>query len=69
VLDTFQQLAAMPRMGTPCGFRRSTLRRLRRWRVRDFENWLIFYQPKRDGIEVVHVIHGARDIEALLDEG
>jgi hypothetical protein len=25
-------------------------------------------KAKRDGVEIVHVLHGARDIESLLDE-
>jgi toxin ParE1/3/4 len=53
-------------MGTPCGFARPSLRRLRRWRVGGFDSWLIFYLPKCEGVEVVHVMHGARDIERLL---
>ncbi len=65
--ETFEALAYMPRMGKLCGFRRPSLRRVRRWPVKGFENWLAFYQPKRDGIEIVRVIHGSRDIEALLD--
>jgi toxin ParE1/3/4 len=59
--------ARMPRMGARCGFRRTATRRLRRWPAKGFENWLIFYQAKRDGVEIVHVLHGARDIEGLLD--
>lgn len=66
---TFQELAETPHMGPLCGFERPSLRRLRRWRIEGFENWLIFYQPKRTGVEIVHVIHGARDIETLLGEG
>jgi toxin ParE1/3/4 len=31
-----------------------------------FANWLIFYRPTHDGIEVVRVLHGARDVGALL---
>jgi hypothetical protein len=38
-----------------------------RWPVKGFENWLIFYIPKRNGVEIVHVIHAARDIQSLLD--
>src|SRR5271165_1359153 len=45
------------------GFRKPATSRLRRWPVKGFENWLIFYQPKRDGVEIVYVMHGARDIE------
>ena len=46
--------------------KKAALRRVRRWPVTGFENWLIFYLPRANGVEVVHIIHGARDIEALL---
>ncbi len=65
--STFDALAKMPKLGVLCAFQRPVLRRLRRWPVKGFENWLIFYLPKRDGVEIVHLIHGARDIESLLD--
>ena len=29
-------------------------------------NYVIFYLPKREGIEVVRVLHGARDIEDIF---
>jgi toxin ParE1/3/4 len=64
--NAFEDLAAMPETGARCGFQRTAIRRLRRWPVKGFENWLIFYLPRRCGIEVVHSIHGARDIESLL---
>ena len=66
--QTCDQLARMPHMGMLCGFRRASLRRVRRWRVQGFDNWLIFYLPRRDGVEIIHIIHGARDIEQLLGE-
>jgi toxin ParE1/3/4 len=31
-------------------------------------NYLIFYQPTSDGIDIVRVLHGARDFEALLED-
>jgi toxin ParE1/3/4 len=65
--NTFEALAKMPKLGVLCAFRSPALRRLRRWPVRGFENWLIFYLPRRNGVEIVHLIHGARDIESLLD--
>jgi toxin ParE1/3/4 len=68
LISSFEILSHMPRMGALCGFRKPMTRRLRRWQVKDFESWLIFYQAKRDGVEIVHVLHGARDIESLLDE-
>lgn len=63
---TFEELAGMPRAGLLCDFRRPALRRLRRWWIKGFENWLVFYVPKRNGIEIVRVVHGARDIENLF---
>jgi len=67
-MGSFQALAEMPKMGFLGGFHKPSTRRFRRWPVKDFENWLIFYQATRHGVEVVHVIHGARDIEALLNK-
>jgi toxin ParE1/3/4 len=31
--------------------------------------YVIFYNPQADGIEVVRVLHGARDVIALADDG
>jgi toxin ParE1/3/4 len=35
-------------------------------RRRPFGNYLIFYRVASDAIEVVHILHGARDYEPLL---
>jgi toxin ParE1/3/4 len=39
---------------------------LRGIRRRPFGNYLIFYRVGANAIEVVHVLHGARDYERLL---
>jgi toxin ParE1/3/4 len=31
-------------------------------------NYVIFYRPIDDGIEVARVLHGARDIDAIFEE-
>jgi toxin ParE1/3/4 len=31
-------------------------------------NYLIFYRPTSSGVEIVRVLHGARNLEALLGE-
>ncbi|PJG50256.1 plasmid stabilization protein [Bradyrhizobium forestalis] len=31
-----------------------------------FGNYLIFYRVGRDAIEVIHILHGARDYEPLI---
>jgi len=35
-------------------------------RRRPFGNYLIFYRARPDLVEVVHILHGARDYEPLL---
>jgi plasmid stabilization system protein ParE len=35
-------------------------------RRRPFGRFLIFYRVGEDAIEVIHILHGARDYEALL---
>jgi plasmid stabilization system protein ParE len=35
-------------------------------RRRPFGNFLIFYRIGKDAIEVIHILHGARDYESLL---
>jgi len=60
---TFQALARMPGLGRTRNFPQARLNHLRSFRIKDFENYLIFYRPIQDGIEVFHVLHGARDLE------
>jgi toxin ParE1/3/4 len=66
--ETFQALAALPKMGSARDYRNPRLTGLRMWRVKDFEKYLIFYRPMPSGIEVIRVLHGERDIEAILAE-
>jgi toxin ParE1/3/4 len=37
-------------------------------RSRPFERYVIFYLPLSDGIDVVRVLHSARDIEAIFGD-
>jgi len=66
--ETFQKLAQVPGMGRSRQFRHVRLRALRSFRVSGFDDYLIFYSPIPDGIEVYHVYHGARDLERLFEE-
>jgi toxin ParE1/3/4 len=62
---TFQELARMPGIGRLRHLPHGRLRELRSFRVKGFENYLIFYGPISDGIEVFHILHGARDLESF----
>ena len=66
--ETFKNLADMPGLGMPRKFRNPKLKGVRSCLVSEFNNYLIFYRPIPEGIQVLHVYHGARDIEALLGE-
>ena len=39
---------------------------IRQWRVKDFKEYLIFYRIQDDRVEILRVLHGARDLEGLL---
>jgi toxin ParE1/3/4 len=62
----FTELAEQPEMGSPLTLKRSELAGMRKWRVPDFENFLVFYLPRRDGISVVRVLYAAQDWWSLL---
>ncbi len=64
--ETFKSLAHTPGLGRPRKFRNTRLKAIRSCLVSGFDNYLIFYRPIPDGIQVLHVYHGARDIEALF---
>ncbi len=65
--EAFQRLAAMPGLGSACESDHLALAGLRLWPVRGFPKYLILYRPLEDGIEVLRVFHGARDLESLFD--
>jgi len=60
-------LAGLPQMGAHCHFGNPQLRGVRRLPVTGFEKWLVFYQVSDVGIEVIRVLHGARDIASILN--
>jgi len=66
--NTFVQLARMSGLGRTRKFPESALKNLRSFRILDFENYIVFYRPIPDGIEVFHVLHGARDLDAFFAE-
>jgi toxin ParE1/3/4 len=68
VEESFRYLERMPLMGSTREFQDSTLAGIRMWRVKDFPKHLIFYRPIKDGVEIIRVLHSARDIAGLFSE-
>jgi toxin ParE1/3/4 len=54
-------------MATPLRTRSPELAGIRKWRVKGFENFLIFYETRVDAISIVRVLHAAQDWWQLLD--
>ena len=44
------------------------LRGVRKWSVKGYRNYLIFYRVGTESIEILRVVHGARDIPTLLQD-
>jgi toxin ParE1/3/4 len=65
---TFAALAASPGIGTPYEVENPRLAGLRCSRVNRFRNYLIFYLTIEGGIEVIRILHAARDIRAILED-
>jgi len=63
-------LVQAPGLGRPRKFHSPKAKNLRSWKVDEFPKHLIFYRPlpNERGVEIVRVIHGARDLEALFKE-
>ncbi len=65
--SSFARLAGMPGIGERWDSANPRLAGLRVGRIEGFEKHLIFYRPDIDGIEIVRVIHAARDIDRVLE--
>ena len=66
VLSACDMLARNPRLGS----KRTeiTQQPVRFWTVSRFPNFIVVYRPETKPLQVVAVLHGKRNIRALLDE-
>jgi toxin ParE1/3/4 len=63
---SFAALSRHPKMGVALELRRPELTGIRKWPVKGFENFLIFYRPRPKGVSIVRVLHGSQDWWSLL---
>ena len=61
VESTVRRLAEFPQLGTLCQFADPLTAGLRVVTVRKFSNYLIYFRPLDDRIQLVRLIHGMRD--------
>src|SRR3954451_4638902 len=64
---TLELLAGMPGMGAARPRLSPALRSLRMFPVGGgFDSYLLFYRPIKDGIELIRVLHGMRDVAGIM---
>ena len=64
---TIEQLVRSPNLGERHPSRSPKLNNMRQWQVDGFPNHAIFYRPVGDRLEILRVLHGARDYAACLN--
>jgi toxin ParE1/3/4 len=62
----FSTLAEQPNLGGLFPMENTRLEGLRAWRIRGFNKHVVFYLVQARSIEIVRVLHGARDLDAIL---
>ncbi|MEM9136681.1 MAG: type II toxin-antitoxin system RelE/ParE family toxin [Cyanobacteria bacterium P01_F01_bin.42] len=67
VRSTVAQLARMPGMGSLYSIKNPRLKGLRRWSVKGFKRYIIFYLEQDDTIEVVRILHASRDLGNIFN--
>ncbi|HWA99827.1 MAG TPA: type II toxin-antitoxin system RelE/ParE family toxin [Pirellulales bacterium] len=60
IWQTARLIATQPEMGEP---RPELMVNLRSFSV---GSYVLYYRPRRDGIEVVRILHGARDVDSAF---
>lgn len=63
---TFDSIADAPMAGRIFEIGRSNLGEIRKRNIRKFANFLVFYRVHDDHVEIIRVLHGARDLPAAL---
>ena len=63
-----EPLLEMPKLGAKRRIKNPRLKGLRHWVISDLGPFVVFYVPTREAIEVIRILHGARDIEEILKD-
>ncbi len=64
---TYELLAVMPDMGTVWAAENPGFVGVRFFAIPRYPNYVIFYRPLPDGVEILHILHGSRDLQEFLE--
>lgn len=59
--ESFSDLLEHPGIGPALSLGEPRLAGLRRWQIKGFTKFLMFYVPHKDGVTIVRVLHGSQD--------
>jgi toxin ParE1/3/4 len=68
VEEAFTLLQSTPGVGAIRSFANPALREIRMWPLPRFRRYLVFYRELSDSIEIVRIVHGARDLPAIFED-
>ncbi len=68
VESSIELALSRPKAGAPKLVRNPVLRDLRSWPVKGFDEFRIYYFLRQDMFTVVRILHGKRDIGAILEK-
>jgi toxin ParE1/3/4 len=63
---TFRQLASMPGIGERFETDNPLYRDLRGFPISKFSSRVVYYKPLADGVIIIRVLHGARDVDRIF---
>jgi toxin ParE1/3/4 len=64
--STFADIAKMPSMGRVYDSTDTKLQNLRKWHIKGFRAYLIFYRFELDRIEIVRILHASQDLGRIF---
>ncbi|MEO0377904.1 MAG: type II toxin-antitoxin system RelE/ParE family toxin [Cyanobacteria bacterium P01_A01_bin.17] len=65
---TIAQIARMPGIGNLYPVRQPHLQGIRKWAVKGFRKYLIFYFDRDEAVDVVRILYASQDIASILDK-
>lgn len=64
--QAFSQLADMPGIGVRRDYGNPAYVNMRMWPMPGYRNYLIFYQTTDEELQILRVLHGARDLNQIF---
>jgi len=64
--ETFALMATQPHMGWHPRLKHPDLASMRLFKIAGFEKIVVLYRPRADGVEILRMVHGSRNVQALM---